>query len=126
MGLFSVALFGAGMIALCFVEQTWVAVLIMSMIGICAGYMNVALPTLLQRRTPRQFLGRIMSLFYFSNLGLSPISRAVAGGVVHWGLVPLFGGSGILLLLLAAVLPFQPALRLMDGQIEERVTAERA
>jgi MFS family permease len=125
MGLLSVAFFGAALLGLAYVQTTWVAVLIMFGIGISAGYMNVMIPTLLQRRTPRQFLGRVMGLLYFSNLGLSPVSRAAAGGLVRFGLVTLFGGSGLLLILLAAALPFQPAFRSMDAQIEQ-VSAEHA
>jgi MFS family permease len=116
---FSVALFGLGFIALGLVNVTWIAFLILFVMGVGMGYVSISIITLLQRRTPKPYLGRIMSLMYFSNIGLNPFSRALAGAVVGVSLFALFGGAGVLLILLGVGLALQRGNQLLDKQIEQ-------
>jgi MFS family permease len=118
-GLLTVAISGVGTLALAWAGDTWLACLLMFINGIGGGYINVVIVTLLHHRAPQTFLGRIMSLLYFSNIGLNPLSKALAGGIVKLSLGALLGGAGILLLLVAVWIPLQPAFRLMDLPFEQ-------
>lgn len=120
-GLLTLTIAALGTIALSFVTDTWFAALIMLVNGIGGGYINVVIVTLLQHRTPPAFLGRIMSLLYFSNVGLVPISKALAGGISRLSLVTLFGGAGILLLLVAMWVRGHPAYRSLDIEVKQHV-----
>jgi hypothetical protein len=62
------------------------------------GFLSVRLVTYLQRRTPPELLGRIMSLLLFANIGLAPLSQAVAGAVSRYTIDSLFLGASVALL----------------------------
>jgi hypothetical protein len=44
-------------------------------------------------------LGRVMSLLILANLGLTPLSQAVAGGLIKLSLPGVFIGAGLLIVL---------------------------
>jgi len=64
------ALFGVGMSLFAFVESTWIAAPVMTVMGIGNGFLGVTLITTLQRRTPTEMLGRVMSLLMLSMYAL--------------------------------------------------------
>jgi len=92
------AMFGVGLGALAWINITGVAVLDMFILGVLNGYLSILLITGLQRNTPKEMLGRIMSMVLLANLGLSPLSQAIAGVVLRWNILALFlVASGMLL-----------------------------
>jgi len=79
----------------------------------------VRLVTYLQRRTPPELLGRIMSLILFANIGLAPLSQAVAGALSRYTIDGLFIGAGVALLCVAGWLATQPFVRIVDQELSE-------
>ncbi len=55
--------------------------------------------TWMQTRTPREMLGRMMSILSLSNFGLVPIAQAISGAVSKWSLTGLFASAGALVML---------------------------
>jgi MFS family permease len=66
--------------------------------GICNGFGNIVMITLLQQWAPSQLLGRVMSLVMLASMGTFPASVAVSGILVrHLGPSPFFPVAGIVL-----------------------------
>lgn len=105
------ALIGLGMILLGFTTSTVLAALVALLIGIGQGYINIELITWLQRRAPEEMLGRMMSLFMFSSVGLMPVMTALAGAILEVSITGLFVGGGALLWLIVLVALRNPDLR---------------
>ena len=111
LGLFT--LFGLGMIALSQITATWMGFMLMLVMGVGNGYLAITLITAIQRRTPRELLGRIMGLVMLANLGLLPISQALSGVLSRWSVSILMIAGGTGMLLLAVWLIGQSGLELM-------------
>jgi Major Facilitator Superfamily len=90
-----------------------VAMLIM---GLSSGYQMITFFTALQRRVPGHLLGRLMSLVLLFNVGLTPLSQALAGVVIKWSLVGLFALTGVLFVAMVIWAAFQPEFQ-MVGEI---------
>lgn len=96
--------------------STWVDFGLLFLLGMGNGYIAILLITWMQIRTPKEMLGRIMSLFVLSSTGLVPISQAIAGAVSKWNLSMLFAIPGGLVLLVTVWMSFHPDLAgLSDG-----------
>ncbi len=111
--------FGVGLVPFGWIPSAWFGFAIFFLLGIGNGYFGIVLTTLLQKRTPPDMLGRIMSLLLLSNLGLVPISQAVSGFVVNVSLDGLFVGAGALMLLVALWTTLSPTLDLLVAQVQE-------
>jgi len=96
------AAFGLVIGSLGFITSTWLAAGLMVALGLGNGYIAVTLMSTLQRMTPENMLGRVMSLMMLSMIGLMPISQAVTGLVIELGPAALFGGSGAIMMATAA------------------------
>jgi MFS family permease len=84
-GYISLLFFGVQVIpmaALAFAPTIYIAIGCMAGFGILNGLGNVSILTLLQRKLPRNLLGRIMGIFAFCNFVTFPISVAAAGFAV--------------------------------------------
>lgn len=69
-----------------------------ALFGICNGFGNIVVITLLQQWAPGQLLGRVMSLVMLAAMGTFPASVAVSGVLVrHLGPAPFFPVAGIVL-----------------------------
>ncbi len=111
--------FGAALISLTVVTSTWLAFVIMLVTGISDGYLGITATTLLQQRTPADMLGRVMSLVFFANVGLAPISQTLSGALIKLSLDGLFIGAGILLVLMAVWALLSPDARsLGEGMLQ--------
>ncbi len=110
---------GLGLVfgSLAFVGSTWVDFATLLLIGVANGYTNIILFTWLQLRTPREMLGRMMSILTFGSVGLVPISQAVSGAVSKWSLDLLFIAAGGLTLAAAIWVAFQPALKSLTDNL---------
>lgn len=111
--------FGAGMIAMGQITTTWAGAVIMAVLGLGNGFLSIRLMTYLQRRTPADLLGRIMSLMLFANVGLAPLSQALAGALSRYSVNWLFAGAGMAMIGVAAWLARQPFVWQMEREFEE-------
>ena len=99
------------------ITATWQGLLLLAFLGTCAGFIQVAVFTWMQRRVAPAMLGRTMSIFMFIFLGVAPLSAAAAGAVMRW-LSPtaLFAASGATLTAFALLgLRFATIRRIDDG-----------
>ncbi|MBJ7313047.1 MFS transporter [Rugamonas sp. CCM 8940] len=96
------ALAGALLIPLGAIQATWQGALLLLLIGVLSGFMQIAVFSWIQRRVPREMMGRAMSIFMFIFMGLAPLSAAATGWLLQSiSLTQLFAGGGALLLLFA-------------------------
>lgn len=114
LGLLAVGLlaaFGVALPVLGFLQSTWAAAALLTLVGVGNGYIGVSLITAIQSRTPKEMLGRTMALMMLSMVGLMPLSQAVAGVVLRWSVPALFVGAGAILLATAAGTVTRPEAR---------------
>ena len=71
--------FGSLMVVASFVQVLWPLALLTGAFAVVDGILIVYFTTWLQLRVPGEYLGRVSSVIMFFNLGLFPISSAVAG-----------------------------------------------
>jgi MFS family permease len=102
--------FGLGLAALGWIPWTWVGFGLMLALGLGNGYVTIVMFTWIQQRTPREMLGRVMSVLMLASMGLVPLSQALSGAISRWDLTTLFALGGGLILLTALWMAFQPAL----------------
>lgn len=105
-----------GWIALIGLKNTVPSAAIMLFIGLGSGYQMIVFFTALQRRVPGHYLGRLMSLVLLFNIGLTPVSQALAGMILRWSLAGLFALTSALFTILIIWASFQPEFR-MIGEI---------
>jgi MFS family permease len=117
MGTFMVGvfvIFGVGLGLMGLINSTIFAFAILFVMGTCNGMLAITLITSLQRKTPKEMLGRVMSLVSLAGVGLQPISQALTGAIIKVSLSGLFYGAGILMALVALWLAFQPVMHRID------------
>ncbi len=105
------AIFGVVLFCLGFILSTWLDFALMLVLGLGNGYISIIMFTWMQKRTPKQLLGRMMAMLMLSNTGLVPISQALSGAVSKWDLTALFAGAGALVLLVTLWTAVQPELK---------------
>lgn len=115
---------GALLIPMGFITEAWPGAILMLLVGVLAGFMQIAVFTWLQRRVPKVMLGRTMSIFMFIFMGLAPLSALSTGWLMQYvSLTWLFAGSGCLLLGIAAsAFIFTPMRHMND--VPAAVTAD--
>ncbi len=97
------------------VGAAWQAAALMLALGLLSGFMQVAVLTWIQRRVPREMLGRTMSIFMFILLGLAPLAASLTGWIMqHVTLAQLFAGAGAFLLAGAALAFALTPMRVMN------------
>ncbi|BCY16515.1 MFS transporter [Leptolinea sp. HRD-7] len=112
-----VVAFGLGVASLGFVINTWVDFASMAILGLANGYVSILMFTWMQIQTPKDMLGRMMSLITFSSTGLVPISQALAGLVSKWDLTNMFAIAGGIVVVFGLVLSAHPDLQLLGASI---------
>ncbi len=119
--------FGLVLIGLGWLNMTVTDIILMAVIGIGNGYLGLVIFTWIQLRTPKDMLGRVMSMLMLASMGLVPLSQAISGAISKWNLTGLFVLSGILVLLVTFWTAFQPGLRsLSEEMISEKGLGECA
>ncbi|HEY3345777.1 MAG TPA: MFS transporter [Anaerolineaceae bacterium] len=103
--------FGICLAAFGWVRSTGLVAGMLLFLGVGNGYLAVTLITLLQRRTPARLMGRMMSLVMVANMGLVPVSQALAGALSRWSLTGLFEIGGVLMVAMTIFTTFQKALK---------------
>jgi MFS family permease len=109
---FGIVLFGMG-----WITTTWIDVVLMFLLGIGNGYIGLIIFTWIQQRTPRDMLGRMMSMMTLASMGLVPISQALAGAITKWSLTALFAVAGGLILLTTLWSALQPELKALSNEM---------
>lgn len=109
--------FGLALAAFGFIRSTWVDFSLMLLLGIGNGYISITLFTWMQTRTPREMLGRMMSMLMLASSGLVPISQAVSGALSKWSLTSLFVGGGAAILLVTFWAALQPELKTFSNSM---------
>jgi len=115
LGAFALAIGSLG-----FLRWTAVLAVLMVLLGFGNGYLSILVLTWIQSRTPREMLGRMMSMLMLTNTGLSPISQAVSGAVIRWSLPALFAAAGGGLLLVPLWAASQPALERVSEELGKK------
>ncbi len=115
-------LFAAGTASLAWIGKSWLAFAVMLVMGILNGYLSIMLITGLQRNTPREMLGRIMSMVLLANLVFMPLSQTIAGAVLRWNVPALFVGAGVLMALCAVYLAVPKIGSLLTAQLASNQT----
>lgn len=111
--------FGVTFAALGWITVTGIGIALLLALGLGNGYISIMLFTQIQTRTPREMLGRMMSMILLSNLGLAPLSQAISGAVAKWSLTGLFAGTGLLLVVVAVWTSFQPELKQFAAELAD-------
>jgi len=114
------ASFGLALGSFGFIRSTWVDFGLMLILGVGNGYISILLFTWMQTRTPKDMLGRMMSMVMLAGTGLVPISQAISGAVIKWSITALFASAGVLILGVTVFASFHPGLKIFS----ESVTAE--
>jgi MFS family permease len=103
--------FGAVIGSLAFISSTWVDFFLLLLLGLGNGYIAIILITWIQTRTPKDMLGRMMSLLVFASNGLWPVSQGISGAVSKWDLNLLFASAGALVLLVTVWMALQAGFK---------------
>jgi MFS family permease len=85
------------------------------LIGIGAGFGNVHVITMTQRRVTKEVIGRVMSVIVLAEVGLTPLSNAVAGVLADLNVTALFVLAGGLLALTATLVATNRELRSLES-----------
>ena len=117
-----IAAFGLALGAFGFISSTWLDFALMLALGVGNGYIGLVLITWIQQSTPKDMLGRVMSMVMLASMGLVPLSQAAAGGISKWNLTGMFAISGVLMLLVALWLGLNPGLKILSQQMLNPVT----
>jgi hypothetical protein len=112
--LLMVALQGVLMITIGFTPMLFAVCALWLLIGCGAGFGSVNAITLIQRNVPAEMMGRVMSLMVLAEVGLSPISNAIAGVLGDWNVTALFVGAGGLLTIVTLLAALNPEMHAVD------------
>lgn len=110
-------LFAGGLASLGWIPFTWLAMADLSILGILNGYQQILFITALQRNTPREMLGRLMSLILLAGMSLVPLSQAIAGSFLRWSVTGLYLTGGGLMLACAIFLSIPHNARVLSAKI---------
>jgi MFS family permease len=110
---------GFGIVAgsLGFITQTWLAFVLLVLLGLGNGYLAIIMFTWIQRHVTQSMMGRTMSLIMFSSLGLASVSQAVSGAIIKWNFIALFLIAGGLVLAMTAGTAMHPSLRVLSDNL---------
>lgn len=105
---------GLGMIAMSAVSTWPFASIVGAILGGCSSFFLLVATTWLQTKTPPEILGRVMGVGLLASVGVAPFSYALAGVLANISLWTLFGGTGIAMLVVSAILAASPAVRTLN------------
>jgi predicted MFS family arabinose efflux permease len=101
---------GLLLVAVGFTSTLVLACLLLVFVGITAGFGNVFVITLSQKLVTKDMMGRFMSLMVLAEVGLTPMSNALAGVLADWNVTALFFLAGGLLTLVSLLAARNPVL----------------
>ncbi len=103
--------FGVSLGFIGYIRSTWLDFTLMLLLGAGNGYVAILMFTWMQTNTPKDMLGRMMSMVMLAGNGLVPISQAISGAVIKWNLEALFVSAGALIVLVSLWAATQPGLK---------------
>lgn len=106
--------FGVALGCFGFIRSTWLDFVMMLLLGAGNGYIAILMFTWMQTNTPKEMLGRMMSMVMLAGNGLIPISQAISGAFIKWSLETLFVSAGVLIVLVSIWAAMQPGLRIFS------------
>jgi MFS family permease len=112
-----VASLGIVLAAFGWIKSTWLDFALMLGLGVENGYISLVIFTRIQQSTPREMLGRVMSMMMLCSMGLVPLSQAISGAVGAWNLTALFALAGGLLVVVAIWLAVNPSLKTLSDEM---------
>jgi MFS family permease len=115
--IFLLTVFGVVLALLGWIRHTGLDVILMFILGTGNGYISITMFTWIQRRTPIEMLGRMMSMITLASMGMTPLSQALAGAISKWNLSGLFAFSGGLLLLATFISALRPELKSLSDEM---------
>jgi MFS family permease len=108
------------------VPSTWALFGLLAGLGVANGYVTIVLMSAIQKRAPKDMLGRVMGLFMFAGLGLVPISEAISGAISRFDVTFLFLGAATLTALMTIWTASRPTLALISFDIAQSTTKRAA
>ena len=117
------ASFGVSLGFFGFIRSTWLDFSLMLLLGAGNGYIAILMFTWMQTNTPKDMLGRMMSMVMLAGNGLVPISQAISGAIIKWSLEALFVSAGVLILLVVLWAASQPGLKVFSEGLAAEIRA---
>jgi MFS family permease len=117
------ASFGVSLGFFGFIRSTWLDFSLMLLLGAGNGYIAILMFTWMQTNTPKDMLGRMMSMVMLAGNGLVPISQAISGAIIKWSLEALFVSAGVLILLVVLWAASQPGLKVFSEVLAAEIRA---
>lgn len=111
------AAFGLGIIAMAWISITWMATLDLFILGVLEGYLFLLMITSLQRTTPKDLLGRLMSMILLANLSMMPLSQALSGFALRWSVTSVFVAAGLIMIVTALTMALSPTTDKMSDTL---------
>ena len=105
---------GLGMVTMSTLSNWPLASLVSAILGGCSSFFLLVGTTWIQKKTPPDVLGRVMGVGLLSSVGVAPFSYALAGVLANVNLWALYGGTGLAMLAVSAILAVSPAIRTLD------------
>lgn len=113
------ALMGVGLAFFGFLDKTIHYVITCFLMALSSGYVSLTFMNWLQKSTPKELMGRVMSILMFFAVGLIPISQALSGWLFKLSQRGLFVCSGGLLVISATIVLMIPAVRALGQEEQE-------
>ncbi len=90
--------------------------MLFAVVGASVGFSNLLMITWLPLHISKEMMGRVMSIFMLSSMGLMPISTAASGFIAEYNLTLLFVLNGSLLSVVAILALFNKRLRAIRAE----------
>ena len=113
----TIGFFGMGILIFGMAASTLIGCLVLAVLGTLNGYLSILMITLIQKITPMNLMGRLMSLVMLAGVGLAPISQAITGFVINYSVEGLFTAVGVLFILTGFVAFMLPEVRNIGSKI---------
>jgi hypothetical protein len=110
---------GMFMIGIGYTSSLAITCILWLLTGFGAGFGSLNMITMTQKRVAKPMMGRFMSLIALTEVGLTPISNALAGLLADWNVTALFVLAGALLTVTALLAAMNGNIRLSETQLPQ-------
>jgi MFS family permease len=111
----AIAVMGFVFAAVALTQTVWQAAALLVVSGAVFAWLGITYVTLIQQRSERAFVGRVMGMLMFGIYGLYPVSYGLAGWISEWlGIRALFVAGGAMITLAGIAGWAIPELRRLD------------
>ncbi len=102
---------GIGLFLLSFTPNLLLASITIAILGLCSGFFTILAVVWIQKQTPPEILGRVMSLGFLASFGVAPFSLALAGVLADINLILLFSVGGGIMTIVSILLTTKRSIR---------------